>query len=92
LVALIYVDFLRAARQQAGFTLARVLLQRRPVTHKPDMPERVCEPTLPVDAPWHPVIPDIVKLPHGTCFQGACDESIRVVTEHFDPCGRDPKL
>jgi hypothetical protein len=50
---------LRVGRRQTGLRLAWVTTQGRPVAHQPDVPERICEPALPMG--WRLVILDIVK-------------------------------
>jgi hypothetical protein len=72
--------------------LTWVSIQWRPVAHEPDVPERIYEPALPMGSPWRLVVLNIVKITRCARFQSACDHCVRVVTEHFDPCGCDPKL
>jgi len=81
-----------AVWRQTGLLLARVSTQWRPVAHEPDVPERICEPALPMGSPKRLVILNIVKITRCTLFQAACDHCVRVVTEHLDPCRCDPKL
>lgn len=66
--------------------------QWRSVADEPDVPERINEVALPMGSPGRVVILDVVKTTCCTRFQGACDHGVRVIAEHFDPRGRNPKL
>jgi hypothetical protein len=48
------------------------------------MAERVDEAALPVDAPRHLMITDLVDAAIGSGCYGALDEAVRVIDEHFD--------
>ena len=61
--------------------------ERRPVTHQPQVPERVDEAALPVRAPRHLVGADGVDAAVRTRVHRARDERVRVVDEHLDADG-----
>jgi hypothetical protein len=70
---------------QIKSALWRKPVQGRFIADQPNMSEGIDESTLPVGSPWSLVIPNLIKTAICTRLHGACNDSIWVIAEQFDP-------
>ena len=62
-------------------------LKRRPIANHPFMAKWIYKTALPMRSPRHLVIADLIQATIGSGFDGASDESVRIIAENLNTCG-----